>query len=524
MEHAMKPAELAKSPLHVRSSGILLHPTSLPGPFGIGDLGPAARTFVDLLESAGQTWWQMLPLQPPGSGYSPYQCYSAFAGNPLLISPDDLRKDGLLKNLPPPMKGPASRVDYPRAETLKRRLLEAAWERYAATKPPKLRVAFEQFQHGQKDWLPDYVLFTALAERLGTHAWQDWPRPLARRDPVALRAARAELGGSIARHTFQQFLFFRQLERLRAYAAERGVRFLADLPIFVSAHSADVWTDPHLFQLDPRGHPRVVAGVPPDAFCADGQRWGNPLYDWDAMRRDRFRWWIRRLRAVLRDADAVRIDHFRGFAACWTIPANSPTARRGKWVKAPGVYLLQAVRRTLGDLPLVAEDLGVITPDVEELRDRFELPGMRIVQFAFDGGPANPHLPFNHVPNSLVYTGTHDNATTRGWFGTLTTEQKKALAVLVPDVRQDPARALLRAAWLSVARIAIAPLQDVLRLGREARMNVPGKPKGNWRWRWSPTHTDEAAFEWLLGLTQAAGRAAPGAAAAPRPVTSRCVS
>jgi 4-alpha-glucanotransferase len=344
-------------------------------------------------------------------------------------------------------------------------------------------------------------------QKLG--AWQTWPRKLVRCERGAMAEARHVLADKVDRHRFGQFIFFRQLERLRKYAKDRGVRLIGDLPIFVSPDSATVWTRPELFQLDRQRRPKAVAGVPPDFFSETGQRWGNPLYDWDAMQRDGFSWWIDRVRATLAQVDLVRIDHFRGFAGYWRIPASSPTAETGQWVAAPGVELFKALRKALGRLPFIAEDLGVITPDVEALRDRFGLPGMRVLQFGFDGGAENPFLPHNYVPPSVAYTGTHDNDTTVGWFRSLDRRTRRAVDRYAPGARSDPAWAMMRLAWASVSKLAIAPAQDVLRLDARARMNVPGLALGNWSWRMREGAFDNELIHQLAELTQTYGRATP---------------
>jgi 4-alpha-glucanotransferase len=480
-----------------RSAGILLHVTSLPGPWGIGDLGPQAHRFVDTLARAGQSWWQILPLGPPGSGDSPYQCFSAFAGNPLLISPDLLVKDGLITS--PDLAGAtfrSDRVDYPRVRRFKDRLLHRAWQKFSAGAVRKLKSPFERFCREHADWLDDFALFMSIKEAFPNRSWADWPH----------RPSAADRADSIARNQFAQFLLFRQLQALRQYAHRRGVRLIGDLPIFVSHDSADVWSNPRLFKLNPKGHPKVVAGVPPDYFSATGQRWGNPLYHWPAMQKDRFAWWIRRFRAMLGQVDLVRIDHFRGFAACWEIPSSRPTAQHGRWVCAPGQALFDAARKALGGLPFIAEDLGLITPDVERLRDSLGLPGMRVLQFAFEGAADNPFLPHNFGRNTVVYTGTHDNDTTVGWFAALGQKEKANVRRYLPHVDADPPWELMRMAWSSVAQLAIAPAQDVLGLGRAGRMNVPGRPAGNWRWRmtagqWTARHSDR-----LAEMTRACGR------------------
>jgi 4-alpha-glucanotransferase len=490
-----------------RSAGVLLHVTSLPGPFGIGDVGPAAYRWVDVLAKAGQSWWQVLPLNPPGKGDSPYQAYSAFAGNPMLVSPELLVKDGLLKrsevagrSLPP---GP---VDYAAATALKSDLLGRAWERFISSGAKELRSEFARFRRGR--WLGEYTLYMALRDAHGGKPWGEWDPKLKGRDPAALAEACRSQVERIARHSFDQFLFARQLGRLRAYAATRGVKLIGDVPIFVSGDSADVWAHPGLFMLDRQLKPTVVAGVPPDYFSKTGQRWGNPLYDWKAMATDDFAWWVDRLRHLLTQADLVRIDHFRGFAACWHVPASQPTAEHGKWVNAPGHALLTTVAKQLGGLPFIAEDLGVITPAVEQLRDAFQLPGMRILQFGFGGGPENPFLPHNYVRNAVAYTGTHDNDTTVGWFASLDKKQRRAATAYAPGLDADPAGVLTRLAWQSVADLAVTPAQDVLRLGSEARMNTPGTSVGNWLWRLADDWADHDGWDQLGEWTTTYGRRA----------------
>ncbi len=470
-----------------RSSGILLHFTSLRNPYPIGDIGPAARRFADLLAAAKQTWWQTLPLNPPAAGDSPYAAFSAFAGNVALLSPDDLHADGLLArdDLSPPPQKPTDRIDYAAANAFKTRLLHRAHDRFAAGHAPALAEAYAQFRAAQTYWLDDYALFMALRERYPNRPWSRWPAPLAMRRTPALAEARRALAPAIDRHRFGQFLFSRQLATLRAHAARSRLRFIGDMPIFVALESADAWAHPGLFTLGPAGKPTAVAGVPPDLFSNTGQRWGNPLYNWKAMAADGFTWWIHRLRAALEQADLVRIDHFRGFAACWTIPARARTAVRGQWISTPGDALLSRLAQEFPrqNLPLIAEDLGLITPDVHALREKFRLPGMRVLQFAFDGNPANPHLPHNITPDNVAYTGTHDNDTTAGWFRSADARTRRTAAAYLPEIRANPARTLLAAAWATTATLAIAPLQDVLGLPSTARMNLPGTPTGNWAWR-----------------------------------------
>lgn len=490
---------------------MLLHPTSLPGPYGVGDFGPTARRWVDALAHAGQTWWQVLPLTPPGDGDSPYQAFSAFAGNPMLVTPDDLLADGLLTRADLPAEQPsADRVDFPAAGRLKNRLLDRAWDRFQGGAAKDLRSEFEQFCE-TTDWLANFALFMVLREARPGVSWTDWGADLVRRDPAALKRARQEHAGAVGRHQFAQFLFARQLAALRRYAAAKGVRLFGDLPIFISAESADVWTAPEQFRLDADGRPTVVAGVPPDYFSKTGQRWGNPHYDWAAMRADGFAWWVARVRATLAQVDLVRLDHFRGFEAAWTIPASCPTAIEGEWEPAPGRELFDTFRRELGGLPFVAEDLGVITPEVDALRLEFGLPGMRVLQFAFGGAVEERFLPHGFDRNQVVYTGTHDNDTTRGWYDALTPAEVSAFRRYAPEAHRDPVTALLRLAWASVADTAIAPLQDVLGLGSEARMNTPGTPTGNWGWRATAEQIALARLDRLGEMTETYGRTGAGA-------------
>lgn len=491
----------------VRSSGILLHPTSLPGPFGIGDLGPAAYAWVDALAQARQTWWQILPLGPTGYGDSPYQAFSAFAGNPYLISPEALLQDGVLKPADiGSVSFPADHVEYGSVIPFKVRILQRAWDNFQAGAAPFLRPLFEVFCQQQASWLDDYALFMALKDAHGGASWHDWPEKLVRRDPGELEQARRKLTQQVGLHRFRQFLFFRQWRALKQYANSKGVYLMGDVPIFVSSDSADVWSHSDLFQLDDRREPTVVAGVPPDYFSATGQLWGNPLYNWERLKQTGYAWWIARLRATLEQVDLVRLDHFRGFEAYWEIPAGMPTAQVGRWVKAPGAELLQALRSALGTLPLVAEDLGVITPEVEALRDQFQLPGMRILQFAFGGAVESRFLPHNYEYNTVVYTGTHDNDTTRGWYKALPTHESDFVRRYLARDGHDIAWDLIRLAWSSVADYALAPLQDLLNLGTEARMNLPGRPSGNWSWRYTAAQLHPGVLERVRELTELYGR------------------
>ncbi|MGN6503982.1 MAG: 4-alpha-glucanotransferase [Tepidisphaeraceae bacterium] len=494
-----------------RASGVLLHVTSLPGRFGIGDLGPAARRWVELLAESHQAWWQMLPLTPTGAGHSPYTAFSAFAGNPLLISLEDLAEDGLLDpaDLQPP-RFPRDRVDYERVIPSKTALLSKAADRFFSRR--RMRDAYATFCDLHAGWLDDYALFMAVREVQQERPWASWPCDLRCHQPAAVKAAHRELAAPIARHRVLQFFFDRQLQRLRAHARERHVGLIGDLPIFVSAESSDAWGRAHLFQLGDDHQPRAVAGVPPDLFAAAGQRWGNPLYDWSAMRQDGYAWWVQRLAAMLRQCDVVRLDHFRGFAAFWRSPAACPDARGGRWQKGPGAALFRAFEKALGTLPLIAEDLGVITPAVERLRDQFDLPGMRVMQFGFGDTPANPHLPHNYIANCVTYPGTHDNDTTRGWFAALgNAERRRVLDYLGNDIAAAEAPwELIRQTWASVARWSIAPMQDVLALDSQARMNTPGTDRGNWRWRLGSFNAAGPALQRLGDLTRTFGRASQG--------------
>ena len=497
-------------PPDYRASGLLLHVTSLPSKYGNGDVGPAALAWIDRLREAGQSWWQALPLGPTGYGNSPYQPLSSFAGNELLVSPEWLVQDGLLRE-EECQAGyfPREEIDYDATTAYKRRLLKTAWAHFAARGRGGLHDAYEQFRNDQAHWLEDYAIFRALKARYNGAPFLDWPRELVERVPTRLAAARLELSEIIHQVCFAQFLIFRQGERLRAYARSNGVRLIGDLPFFVSPDSSDVWANPEIFLLSEDRRPRFVAGVPPDYFSADGQLWGNPVYNWDTLRRSGYRWCIDRLRALLSHVDIVRLDHFRAFAAAWHVPAGAANARQGQWVAGPGADFFVAAKRELGGLPFIAEDLGLITPDVIELRDSQNLPGMRVLQFGFDGDPQNPHLPRNYVHNTVVYTGTHDNNTTRGWFETLPEKQRQTFWAYLgsaPGESREAAPDLMRLAWSSSAALAMAPLQDLLNLGANARMNIPGQAKGNWRWRLTEEMLEPAAFDWLRDLTKKTGR------------------
>jgi 4-alpha-glucanotransferase len=488
-----------------RSSGILLHPTSLPGPWGIGDFGPTAYSFVDFLYAAGQSLWQILPLGPTGYGDSPYQCFSAFAGNPLLISLDALIQKGLL-GYDEVASAAAERhlsldtVHYGEVMEFKLPLLWRAYERMQEGAVPDVGEAFHTFKQQHAAWLDDYALFMALKDAHGGQAWNSWEPALRHREPDALAQARQAHARAIDWQQFLQFLFFRQWARLKAYANEHGIKIIGDAPIFVAFDSADVWANQQLFFLDAHGNPSVVAGVPPDYFSATGQRWGNPLYRWREMARDGYGWWVARLRAIFDQVDILRLDHFRGFAAYWEVPAEEETAIKGRWVKGPGADLFARLEAALGNLPIIAEDLGLITPDVHALRDQFDFPGMKVLQFAFDT-PENPYLPHNHVPNCVVYTGTHDNNTSVGWFQGLSEDERERVRAYLGRDGTDIAWDLMRLALMSVADLVVTPFQDVLRLGPEARMNTPGLLGQNWAWRFRPEALNDGLASGLRFLT-----------------------
>ena len=502
-----------------RASGILLHPTSLPGPFGIGDLGDEAYRFADFLIAGGQSLWQVLPLGPTGYGDSPYACYSAFAGNTLLVSPEKLFAAGLLSksDLGEGPSLPNERVDFERVQKSKEIILAKAFVLYQRTTDTELRSAFETFAAQNASWLNDYALFRALKDAQGGRPWHEWEPALVRRESRALAHSLEELHDQIEAHKFYQFLFFKQWFALKAYCNERGVDIIGDIPIFVAQDSADVWTNPDQFKLDQDGRPLVVAGVPPDYFSQTGQLWGNPLYDWERMLADGFRWWIERVRAGLQTVDIARIDHFRGFAAAWEIPGGDQTAERGRWVEAPGRELFASIRDKLGELPIIAEDLGVITPDVAKLRDDSGFPGMRILQFGFSSDVNNVDLPHNYHRNVVVYTGTHDNDTTVGWFKSVAGKGSTRDAKQVERERNfcmkylnTPAEEIqwdfIRAVLSSVADTAIVPLQDLLGLGTEARMNLPNSTAGNWSWRFDPDALNQDISGRLRDMTETYGR------------------
>lgn len=503
-----------------RASGILLHPTSLPGRFGIGDLGKEAYRFADFLAGTGQRLWQVLPLGPTGYGNSPYQCVSIFAGNPLLISLERLVEDGFLDPtiLDDAPSFPENRVDYGAVIEFKIPLLNQSFETFMMKAGSDKRAQFEAFCQQNASWLETYSLFMALKDAHGLAAWNTWEEDIRKRHPKSLESWTTDLRHEMNHHKYQQYQFFKQWSKLKKYCNERGIKFIGDMAIFIALDSAEVWSHPEMFYLDDDGRPHVVAGVPPDYFCKTGQLWGNPLYRWDAMARDGYDWWIERFRAMHALVDIIRLDHFRGFAGYWEVPGTDNTAMNGRWVSGPGVELFRAVRNRLGTLPIIAEDLGVITPEVDALRDQLGFPGMRILQFAFGTDPkADEYKPHNYSKNCVVYTGTHDNNTTIGWLkgtdledSTQSREERERETQLALKYAGTDGHELnwdfIRLALMSVADTAIIPLQDVVGLGSEARMNLPGTAEGNWCWRFRPDMLTEQVKARLTELTSIYGR------------------
>ncbi len=472
-----------------RASGVLLHPTSLPGPYGIGDLGPEAYRWIDFLVASGTRYWQFLPLGPTGYGDSPYQCFSAFAGNPYLISPDGLLELGLiekedLSDLP---DFSVESVDFGPVIAWKTALLDKMSQRVIRHgMPPELLREFESFVDDNLDWLDEYALFMAIKQSQGGIAWSEWPKSLKFREAAALENAKKQLAEQIFRHKFDQFLFFKQWLKLRQYAQANGIQLIGDMPFVIAFDSADAWAHPHLFLLDSKLQPTLVAGVPPDAFGPKGQLWGNPLYQWPAHEAENYAWWLKRMEATLKLVDLVRIDHFRGFISAWHVPFGNEDAIIGEWIPSPGEALFKAFQTSYPELPIIAEDLGYITPDVVALREDFNLPGMRILQFAFDGDPENEFLPHHYPVNSVCYTGTHDNETAKGWYMQAELKNKLFMHKYLDFKDEDISWALMRAAFRSVSTLCVVPMQDILSLDSEARMNNPGIAAGNWRWRMKP--------------------------------------
>jgi 4-alpha-glucanotransferase len=487
-----------------RASGVLLHPTSLPGPHGSGDFGASAYHFVDWLVAARQTLWQILPLGGIGPGNSPYMSTSAFAGNVLLIDLEELQRRGwlLAEEVEPPEGITDERLNFAAVVPFRMDRLARAARRFAAQAGTEERADLHAFCERHADWLPDHALFMTLAELHHWRDWSDWDAALAAREPVALAAARELHAERIAFWAFCQWCFFRQWLALKAYANGRGVEIIGDAPIFIAHQSAEVWARRELFELDARGRPTAVAGVPPDAFSDTGQRWGNPLYRWKAHAKEGYAWWVQRIRRSFELVDVVRIDHFRGFAGYWEIPASEPTAIHGRWLPGPGDALFKAIGKALGPLPIIAEDLGVITPDVTALRRKFAFPGMRILHFAFDGGSGNAYLPHNHDVDSVVYTGTHDNDTTLGWWASLADAQRERVLDYLGSDGTEIHWDLIRAACASVADTVVHPMQDVLGLTGEHRMNLPGRGQGYWEWRFAWQQVLPGHAQRLAHLTQ----------------------
>ncbi len=484
-----------------RSCGVFLHPTSLPSPFGVGDLGDNAFRWVDTLARFNHTVWQLCPLGPTGYGNSPYQCLSSFAGNPVLISPRKLLEDGMLmqSDLDSYPRFSEYRASFDEVRIEKHRLFEVAFARTKSSKE------FEKFIESHKWWLDTYSVFMALKEHFEGRPWFEWPKDLRLHKEDAIEEIRPRISERVRYHQFVQFLFFAQWGRLKAHAEERGVKIVGDIPYYVALDSADIWGSPELFELDSKGQPSRVAGVPPDYFSATGQLWGNPLFRWGRMKKDGYAWWKARMRAALDMVDMVRIDHFRGFESYWAVPAGSTTAENGKWEKGPGMTFFRSLEKDFGELPLIAEDLGMITEDVWILRDNAKIPGMKVLQFAFDDNPDNPYLPYNYEHRSLVYTGTHDNNTSIGWYNSLGDREKHLVRVYMGCGDDRFLDTFLRLAYSSCAEMCIVPLQDILGLDESHRFNTPGTGQGNWDWRFTWEMLDEsrmgmvAEFAWTYG-------------------------
>jgi len=487
-----------------RYSGLFLHPTSMPSRYGIGDLGDFSFTWIDMLSQMKQSFWQLCPLGPTGFGDSPYQCFSSFAGNPLLISPDSLEAEGLLtrtelENYP---RLPDSAVDFAAVIVQKEKIFRKAYSRFTDTDE------FIQFCENERYWLDDYALFRAIKDLMGGKPWYLWDAPLKMRDPAAIKEISAAERNMIRYQKFLQFCFYRQWTTLKSYANKNGVRIIGDIPYYTAYDSSDVWAAMELFELDESGKPLRVAGVPPDYFSENGQLWGNPLYRWDKMRKDGYSWWIKRIQKTLQLVDYIRLDHFRGFEAFWAIPFSSNTAKKGVWVKGPGIDFFNVIKHNLGKLPIIAEDLGDITQEVELLRQEAGLHGMKVLQFAFDGNPHNPYLPYNIFPDSVTYTGTHDNDTSLGWYNSLSSENRIFVHnFLGCNGATVFLQLFLRLAFGSPSRLCIIPFQDVLGLGTEHRMNTPGTGSGNWKWRFTVDQISKEKLQNIRELTNVFGRA-----------------
>lgn len=480
-----------------RAAGVLLHPSSLPGPDGIGDIGPEAYHWVNFLKETGCSLWQVLPLGPTGYGDSPYQCFSAFAGNPYLINPLFLMEDDLLnqEDLDNRPDFNPQNVDFGKVIDWKINLLVKAFNNFQKMQPAELIKEFSVFKENEKIWLDDFALFMSLKEKFNGAPWEKWPLEFRNRETTVIQEFKSNHQEKIESHMFRQFVFYRQWLSLKKYANEQGISIIGDIPIFVAYDSADAWANPELFYFDKTGKPTVVAGVPPDYFSETGQLWGNPLYRWDVHQKTNYSWWLSRIKSTLTLFDIVRLDHFRGFVAYWEVPAGNPTAEIGKWVPGPGAKFFSAIKEELGELPIIAEDLGEITPDVFELRDQFDLPGMKICQFAFGGDPEEPFLPHNYPVNCVAYTGTHDNDTVLGWYKTAPQPERDFCRRYLSRSGENISWDLIRLIWSSVANFAIAPLQDFLSLDGSARMNFPGHASGNWCWRFEAHQIDSNLAE-----------------------------
>ncbi len=491
-----------------RSSGILLHITSLPGKYGIGTMSSEARRFIDFLVASGQKLWQILPLGHTGYGDSPYQCFSAFAGNPLIIDLEKLVKQELLttEELPENESFPEDAVDYGKVFHYKYKLLEKAHGRFTASGDNDLKEQYNTFCTSNKWWLDDYAFFMALKIHHGGKAWMEWDKQIKLREPDAIGRYKEHLAENIDFYRFLQFIFYHQWLELKSYANSNNIEIIGDLPLYVALDSTEAWANPEIFDFDETLTPRTVAGVPPDYFSETGQLWGNPIYDWEHLKEQGFKWWIDRIKANFLLYDILRIDHFRGLAAYWSIPYGEKTAIRGQWIEAPGEAMLKAVYDKLGEKSIIAENLGVITPDVEELRETFNMPGMKILQFAFDSAEDNEFIPHTYDKNSVVYTGTHDNNTTAGWFKHSPPQDKQNMHDYFCLDEKDPAWSFIRLAWSTVSNLAIAPMQDVLRLGEEARMNFPGKAPGYWKWRYQRNMLTDNHVKDLRKITEVYGR------------------
>ncbi len=496
--------EIAKPSDTPRFSGILAHPSSFPSPYGIGDFGPGAYEFIDYLAGAGQKLWQLLPLGPTGFGDSPYQSFSSFAGQTLFISPDLLVEDDLLseEDLAKPPVWNLSKVNYGSVIVYKNGLYHLAFQNFEKKASKAFIEEFQAFCKESAYWLDDYAFFMAAKDENGGRLWLEWEDELRVPTPESRKKWTKILGESIRYYQFLQFLFFRQWKSLKAYANKKDIRIIGDIPIFVSLDSVDVWANKELYQLDTKGYPLAVAGVPPDYFSAVGQLWGNPLYDWAAHKKQGYRWWISRIRSQLQLVDILRIDHFRGFCAYWAVPYGEKTAVNGKWMDGPGADLFLSIEKALGkNLPIIAEDLGIITEDVEALRDQFDFPGMRVLQFAFDDPNDNVMMPHNHIENCVCYTGTHDNDTAKGWYYTASRPAQKKAREYMNTGAADIAWAFIRTALSSVAKYTVIPLQDIMSLGSDARMNYPGRSTGNWSWRYTSSQLDKDWQAYLKELT-----------------------